>query len=232
METGTKTHDFFKRNIGSITRAQQSRLRSATVSVIGCGGLGGFVIEELARLGIGSLRICDQDRFSSSNVNRQLYAQHATMGQYKAAVAAERIRLMHGQTNVLPFTTGFQEATEQLLVNTEVVVDCLDNPESRRDLAEQCNQYELPLVHGSVQQWYGQVGVQLAGGTLIEDLYKSHAEQETPAPSVLSCTVGLIASVQAAETCKLLLGMDSPLHNTWMSIDLQRLTFDIIDRKF
>lgn len=232
MEDGTKTHDFFTRNIGSITRAQQLRLQSATVTVIGCGGLGGFVIEELARLGIGSLRICDPDMFSTSNVNRQLYAQSATIGQHKAAVAAERVRLMHGQTTVLPFTTRFQESTEQLFINTDVVVDCLDNPVSRLDLAKQCSQHEIPLVHGSVQQWYGQVGVQLAGGTLIQDLYGSHAQEETTAPSVLSCTVGLIASAQVAETCKLLLGMDSPLHNTWMSIDLRRVTFDIIDRKF
>lgn len=232
MEDGAELPDFFTRNKGSITRAQQFQLRSATVSVIGCGGLGGFVIEELARLGIGSLRICDPDKFSASNINRQLYAQNATIGQYKAAVAAERVRLIHGQTTVLPLTTRFQETGEQLFADTEVVVDCLDNPESRRELAEQCSQYKTPLVHGAVQQWYGQVGVQLAGETLMQDLYGSHSDEETTAPSVLSCTVGLVASTQVAETCKLLLGMDSPLHNTWMSIDLRRVTFDIIDRKF
>ncbi len=231
MTQAKKLPDFFARNIGSITAAQQLKLQEAIVTVIGCGGLGSFVIEELARLGIGSLRICDPDRFSISNINRQLYAQAETLGQYKAAVAAKRVRLLHGQTTVLPVMNRFQEEKKQLLANTEVVVDCLDNVSSRRELAGLCNQYQIPLVHGAVQQWYGQVGVQLAGGTLIQDLYGSHKEEETTAPSVLSCTVALIASMQVAETCKLLLGMESPLHNSWINIDLQRVTFDIIDRK-
>jgi len=230
MEDGTKKSDFFSRNIGSITTAQQLQLQEATVTVIGCGGLGGFVIEELARLGIGSLRICDPDKFSISNINRQLYAQTETLGQYKAAVAAERVHLIHGQTTVLPVMSRFQEEEEQLFADTEVVVDCLDNVNSRRELAELCNQYKIPLVHGAVQQWYGQVGVQLSGGTLIQDLYGLHAEDETTAPSVLSCTVAVIASMQVAETCKLLLDMESPLHNNWINIDLQRVTFDIIER--
>jgi molybdopterin/thiamine biosynthesis adenylyltransferase len=223
--------DFFARNIGSITVAQQFKLQKATVTVIGCGGLGGFVIEELARLGIGSLHICDPDKFSISNINRQLYAQVETIGQYKAAVAAKRVHLLHGQTTVLPVTARFQKEEEQLLANTEVVVDCLDNTGSRRELAELCNQQQIPLVHGAVQQWYGQVGVQLAGGTLIQDLYGRHTEDNKTVPSVLSCTVAVIASMQVAETCKLLLGMESSLHNNWINIDLQRATFDIINRK-
>ena len=231
MKDRTKKSDFFSRNIGSITNAQQLRLQKATVTVIGCGGLGGFVIEELSRLGIGTIHICDPDKFSISNINRQLYARAETLGQYKASVAAKRVRLMHGQTTVLPVTTRFQEEEKQLLANTEVVVDCLDNVSGRRELAGLCNQYQIPLVHGAVQQWYGQVGVQLAGGTLIQDLYGRHTEDEKTVPSVLSCTVAVIASIQVAETCKLLLGLESPLHNNWINIDLQRVTFDIIDRK-
>ena len=230
MTQAENISDFFVRNIGSITVAQQLKLQKATVTVIGCGGLGGFVVEELARLGIGNLRICDPDRFSISNINRQLYAQSDTIGQYKAAVAAKRVYLLHGQTTVLPVTTRFQEQEEQLLAGTEVVVDCLDNVSSRRELAELCNQQQIPLVHGAVQQWYGQVGVQLAGGTLIQDLYGLHVDDSTTAPSILASTVAVIASIQVAETCKLLLGMESPLHNNWINIDLRRLTFDFIER--
>ena len=223
--------NFFSRNIGSITIGQQNLLQESTVTIIGCGGLGGFVTEELARLGVGSLRICDPDKFSTSNMNRQLFAIGATMGRYKAAVAAERIRSMHDQTDIQAVTTRFQEAPESLFTGTGVVVDCLDNSDSRRELAQLCNRKHIPLVHGAVQQWYGQVGVQLAGGTLIQDLYGTHAENEKSPPSVLSCTVAVVASFQAAETCKLLLGMDSPLHNSWLSIDLQRLTVDLIKNR-
>ena len=221
--------NFFSRNIGSVTRDQQLRLQKSTVTVVGCGGLGGYVIEELTRLGIGSLKICDPDTFSVSNINRQLYAQIENLGQYKAEVAAERVKVVHGQTTVLAITNKFQKAEKSLFANADVVVDCLDNSDSRRTLADKCNQLKIPLVYGAVQQWYGQVGVQLAGGTLIHDLYQSQLDDDKKPPSVLSCIVGVIAGMQVAETCKLLLGMDSPLHKNWMSIDLRRCTFELIN---
>jgi molybdopterin/thiamine biosynthesis adenylyltransferase len=226
MESAQNIAAIFSRNIGTITRAQQLRLQQASVTVIGCGGLGCFVIEELARLGIGSLRICDPDTFTPSNLNRQLYAHNTTIGQYKADAAAERIQSIQSLTDVLALRTIFQESESPLFTDTEVVVDCLDNAIGRLELAKLCNNKKLPLVHGAVDQWYGQVGVQLAGGHLIRALYGETTEDKTDSPSVLSCTVAVIASLQVAETCKLLLGMKSPLHNNWMSIDLRRMTFE------
>lgn len=224
-----KATDVFARNIGTITCSQQRQLQRSAVTVIGCGGLGGFVIEELARLGIGTLRLCDPDTFSTSNINRQLYAATSTLGRNKAVTAANRIRTLHDQTTVLPVTEPFQKAAETLFTAADVVVDCLDNTNSRLELARQCDKKALPLVHGAVRQWYGQIGVQLPGQTVIQQLYGSSEKHDQPAPSVLACTAALVASVQVAETCKLLLGLKSDLHNNWMSIDLRRLTFDIIE---
>ena len=219
----------FDRNIGSISAAQQERLHRSTVTVIGCGGLGCFVIEELARMGVGRLCISDPDRFSTSNINRQLYAELKSTGRFKVEVAVERLDQLHGRTTVVTTKKRFQESTQLLFENTEVVVDCLDTPSERLKLSEICNHYDIPLVHGAVERWYGQTAVQLAGGTVIENIYGARQHKVQHTLSVLSCTVALIASIQAAETCKLLLGINSPLHNNWMSIDLQRMTFDIID---
>jgi len=227
MESVDKIADIFERNTGTITPAQQLRLQQATVTVIGCGGLGCFVIEELARLGVGSLRVCDPDTFTPSNINRQLYALKNTIGQYKAEAAAERIRSIHGLTRVLALTTEFQKSEAPLFSDTGVVVDCLDTITGRRELATLCTDKNLPMVHGAVDRWYGQVGVQPAGGSLIQNLYGNNDGDKTVPLSVLSCTVAVVASLQVAETCKLLLGMESLLHNKWMSIDLQRMTFEI-----
>jgi len=227
MGQETTDTDFFVRNIGAITAAQQHRLQRSTVTVIGCGGLGGYVIEELVRLGLGRLRICDPDRFTASNINRQLHAGKNTLGQNKAAVISEHVRALHGQTIIMPVTDRFQLAAEQLFVDADVVVDCLDTPGSRHDLADLCRQYSLPLVHGAVVQWYGQVGVQLPGTRLVQTLYPDPGKKQLSSPAVLSCTVALTASLQVCETCKLLLGLPSALRNSWMSIDLKRLSFDI-----
>ena len=77
----------YKRNIPAITKSDQESLKEKSVAVVGCGGLGGFVIEALARLGVGSLRLIDADSFSESNLNRQLYATEKNIGKSKAKAA-------------------------------------------------------------------------------------------------------------------------------------------------
>ncbi|BCO08418.1 thiamine biosynthesis protein ThiF [Desulfolithobacter dissulfuricans] len=219
----------FSRNLGTLNAGEQQRLGQATVTVIGCGGLGGLVIEELLRLGVGRLLLCDPDRFEPSNCNRQLYATRHTLGYPKAEVAARRVREVHGLTEAIPVVAPFQEAVNELFSATDVVVDCLDNGPARRALSLLCQGKHIPLVHGAVERWYGQVGVQMPGSTLVADLYRNTtADPEARPPSVLSCTVGVIASLQAMETCKLILDQDSPLHDTWMSVDLRSLSFELI----
>ncbi|WP_457572718.1 HesA/MoeB/ThiF family protein [Desulfolithobacter sp.] len=219
----------FSRNLGTLTTGEQQRLGQATVSVIGCGGLGGLVIEELLRLGVGRLLLCDPDRFEPTNCNRQLYATKHTLGYRKAEMAARRVREVHGLTEAVPVTAPFQEAVDVLFSATDVVVDCLDNGPARRALSLLCQGKQLPLVHGAVERWYGQVGVQMPGSTLVADLYReTPPDHEARSPSVVSCTVGVIASLQALETCKLILDHDSPLQDNWMSVDLRNLSFDLI----
>jgi molybdopterin/thiamine biosynthesis adenylyltransferase len=212
--------DFFARNQGSMTDEQQHRLQAKRVAVIGCGGLGGYVIEELVRIGVGQLDLFDPDVFSPSNCNRQLNALVPTLGQNKAEVAASRAASIHPFSKVTAFPMDFRIACEEESLQVDVAVDCLDNLQARLDLAALCNGRRIPLVHGAVSGWYGQVGVQLPGTDLIERLYPQRMT-ENSAPSVLSFTVAVIASLQAAETVKLLLGLPSSLHNNWMHIDLK-----------
>jgi molybdopterin/thiamine biosynthesis adenylyltransferase len=221
--------EYFARNQGSLTDEQQILLQQKRVAVIGCGGLGGYVIEELVRIGAGQLHLFDPDVFTPSNCNRQLNALVATLGQNKAEVAAVRAASIHPFTTVHSFPSDFRTTDEQEPLRVDVAVDCLDNIQARRDLAALCNRRNIPLVHGAVSGWYGQVGVQLPGTDLIERLYPQRMA-ESPMPSVLSFTVAVIASLQAAETVKLLLGLPSSLHNSWMHIDLKNVDFLLNER--
>lgn len=217
--------DTFARNQGALTNEQQRLLQARSVAVIGCGGLGGYVIEELVRIGVGRLHLFDPDVFSTSNSNRQLNALRSTQGCNKAEVAAQRAAAIHPFTVVQAYPADFRAVDGQPEpFRVDVVVDCLDDIQARRDLAMLCGQRSIPLVHGAVSGWYGQVGVQLPGGDLIERLYPQRMVTGEP-PSVLSFTVAIIASLQAAETVKLLLGLYSPLHNSWMHIDLKESDF-------
>jgi molybdopterin/thiamine biosynthesis adenylyltransferase len=218
--------DSFARNLGALTSRQQVELQQKRVAVIGCGGLGGYVIEELARVGIGHLVLFDPDVFSPSNCNRQLNALGTTLGQNKAAVAAARCRTIHPWCTVQFFATDFRTVPEQEGFAVDIAVDCLDDIAARRDLSALCTRRHLPLVHGAVNGWHGQVGVQLPGDDLIARLYPRRGPiQPAPPPPVLSFTVALVASLQAAEVVKSVLGLRSPLEHGWMHIDLKEGEF-------
>ena len=228
MDKALPVSHFFTRNIGTLTENQQQTLQTAGIAVIGCGGLGGYVVEELARTGIGRLTLCDPDSFTDSNINRQLYALQATIGVNKALAAKERVEAIHGMTSVQCFPVCFQQASADLFSQADVVIDCLDNTAGRFELADLCFTKKIPLVHGAVTGWYGQVGVQTVGSTLVKELYPASKNvSETPI-SVIACTVAFVASLQVAEAIKLLIGSSSPLHNNWLNIDLKRMTFEII----
>lgn len=219
--------EYFSRNQGALTEEQQQLLRQKRVAVIGCGGLGGYVIEELVRIGIGQLHLFDPDTFSPSNCNRQLNALEPTLGRSKAEVAAERAGIIHPYCTVNAFAADFRAVAEAEGFACDVVIDCLDDINARRDLAAVCRRLRLPLIHGAVNGWYGQVGVQLPGGDLIDRLYPRRPPQAAvlPPPSVLSFTVAVVASLQVAETVKILLNLWSPLIDNWMYIDLKEGEF-------
>lgn len=220
--------ELFSRNIGAISAEQQRSLQQKKAAVIGCGGLGGHVIEHLVRLGVGCIHCFDPDVFSLSNCNRQINAGMDTLGRHKAEVAARRSASIHSYTRVVPFPVDFRSPLAGDAFAVDVVIDCLDTVQARRDLSGRCTQDRLPLVHGAVNGWCGQVGVQPPGGNLISRLYPKHAATDPEAPpSVIACTVALVASLQAAESLKLLLGVPSDLDDAWMFIDLKHSEFII-----
>lgn len=90
----------YLRNIPAISEAEQVILAGKTVAVIGCGGLGGHLIELLCRVGVGSIRVVDGDVFEESNLNRQLLSTMATLDTSKAQAAAERVRAISPETAV------------------------------------------------------------------------------------------------------------------------------------
>ena len=88
----------YERNIPALCEEDCARLRARRVAVIGCGGLGGHLIELLVRVGVGHLRVVDGDVFEPSNLNRQLYSAPALLGCSKAKTAGERVRRMNPET--------------------------------------------------------------------------------------------------------------------------------------
>lgn len=208
----------------------QLRLFQARVAVVGCGGLGGFLVEELARVGVGRLQVIDPDIFDESNLNRQMLATLDSLGRSKVEVAAERVAGINPAVTVTPVKEFLTEENgEALLAGMEVVVDALDSISARRELGNICRRINLPLVHGAVAGWYGQLAVQHPGENLLSRLYPhpSQPEMELP-PDNFSAGVAAVASLQAALVIRVIL-RDTMAIGRWSSFDLKSMDIEHID---
>lgn len=222
----------YLRNIGTIEVNEQQRLFHARVAVIGCGGLGGFVIEELARLGVGYITAWDSDRVEEHNLNRQILADIENIGQYKVDLAAARVSRVNPAVTFKGFRERFQtSAGGAQLEGHDVVVDALDSVADRLELAALCCKLGIPLVHGAVQGWCGQVSTQFPGEKTIEQIYSlsGDCDQNNHKPSVLAFTPALVASLQAAEAVKILLNCGDLLRGRILLIDLLSMDFEIME---
>ena len=216
----------FKRN--SLSCLEQLRLFQSRVAIIGCGGLGGRTAELLTRLGIGHLILTDPDSFSESNLNRQIFCTVQALGRAKVEVLAGELTKINP---VLETTIREKCFNADAIVTTDVVVDCLDSPQARKDLSVLCLKHKIALVHGAVKEWYGQVGVEQTPHMLIDKLYPDTPLAAQPPPTVLPMTVGLIASIQATETCKFLLNKKSTLNGNILQTDLLQQEYEMIPYK-
>ena len=195
----------YERNVPALTEAECEALRRKRVLVVGCGGLGGHLIEMLARIGIGALRVVDGDVFEPSNLNRQLLSEVPTLGLSKAKAAAARINRVNPEVEVEAVTENMTEVNvHELLQGCDAVLDGLDNIESRRVLASACTRAGIPYIYGAVNGWVAQAAISMPGDHLVDILYPKDVIIKNK--SVLSFTPALCASVQVSLCVKLLVG--------------------------
>lgn len=215
----------YQRNRQMISTAQQRQLFDSRVVVVGAGGIGGYVLEQLARLGVGQIVTIDDDVFEESNLNRQLLSSPAKLGRVKVDVAVERLVEINPAVNVYPFRTRFERRNAaELLADAACVVDAVDNVATRLDLADSCGELGIPLVHGAIAGWYGHVTTVLPGDKSLQTLYR-HWKGGNGVEAVLgnpSFTPALAASLQVGEVCKVLLGQGKLLSG-------RELAFDVLD---
>ena len=195
----------FARNIPALTEEECLLLRQKKVLVVGCGGLGGHIIDQLARIGIGSIRAVDGDVFEETNLNRQLLSSMPLLGVSKAKAAGEHISRVNPEIAVETVSSYLTEANVmELIAGCDVVLDALDNIQSRKILAAACEEAGIPYVYGAISGWVAQAAVSMPGDQLMEILYPD--EVEIRDKSVLSFTPALCAALQVSLAVKLLTG--------------------------
>ena len=215
----------YERNEPAISEAEQTTLAGKRALVAGCGGLGGYIIEFLGRIGVGFITAVDGDVFTVSNLNRQLLSTEETLGRPKPDCARERMAAVNPDIDVVPVCGYITEANvEEMIEGHDVIVDALDNGKTRLLLTSAARKAGIPFVSGAIGGWHGRVIV-LYPGDNADFLW-----QGPPAGSMgnLCCTAAHVASVQAAETVKVLLGKPGVIRSRLLEINLLSAQWDEI----
>ena len=140
MENHQKAENPFARTELMLGAEAMERLARSRVAVFGIGGVGGYVVEALARSGVGALDLIDNDTISVTNINRQIFALHSTLGRPKVDVAAERVRDINPKCQVTTHQMFYlpENADEIDLSCFDYVVDSLDTITAKMEIARRC----------------------------------------------------------------------------------------------
>lgn len=125
-----------------------ARLQAARVAIFGVGGVGGFCVEALARAGVGTLHLYDDDTVSESNLNRQIVALRSTIGQPKAKVMADRVLDINPdcQVQAIPMFYLPENADQVDLSQYDYVIDCIDTVAAKLELVSRCTALQVPII--------------------------------------------------------------------------------------
>ena len=225
----------YLRNMGTIGLDGQIKLLQSTVAVVGAGGLGGTIVELLARQGVGHLIIIDNDCFTEENLNRQIMSTERNLGEYKTAIAAKRAREVNSAITVTTFLERLTKENAQKLLNgARVVVDGLDNLSSRLAVEQACRQLAIPYIHASIAGFNGQlmtifpedVGLSSVYGSSSNTILEQGIETKTGNPST---TPALLAVLQVQEVVKIITGAGKPARNQILLVDARECTIDRIE---
>jgi len=207
----------YKRNQSTISIENQLKLLNANVAIIGCGGLGGHIAELLTRIGVGKLTLFDFDIFEEHNLNRQNFSNSNSLGKEKVIVVKEALELINPALHVEPFVKKFDPLADMDLISQcDVVVDALDNPQTKLDLSFKCKEKNIAFVHGAIAGMTGQ----FTTCNTLENLYRSGSSGIEKSVGNPSFSVTFAASIQSCEVIKTILGLGDTLKDNILMTNL------------
>jgi len=224
----------YLRNRASISGEEQLTLCGSCVAVVGAGGLGGHVILLLARMGIGHIVVVDPDRFDETNLNRQALSSPEALGKWKAEEAVKEVGRVNPGVRVTAHRLRIDSTNaEEMLRGSDVIVDALDNIPDRFVIETVSKSLGIPLVHGALAGFEGQVMTVFPEDSGIRCLYGPRDQvgeggskrERSRGPEVVlgvpAVTPAIVAGLQAAEVVKILLRRGKLFRNCMLHVDLE-----------
>ena len=209
----------------------QAKLLGSKVLMLGAGGLGSPSAMYLAAAGVGTIGIVDMDEVDASNLQRQILHNIDRIGDRKVDSAKKTLNLLNPDVKVITYDTRLDASNiMEIIKGYDVIVDGADNFPSRYLLNDASIKLGIPVVHGSIFRFEGMVTVfDPKSGPTYRDMVPEPPPAEL-APScaeagVLGVLPGIVGSIQALETIKVLLGLGDSLSGRILAIDTTEMTF-------
>lgn len=201
----------YLRQIPLLGEEGQEKIGGTSVLIAGAGGLGTVCALMCAYAGFGKIRIVDSDVVERHNLNRQVLYTAADRGLPKVEAAARRLRKINPFVSVEPVRTRVAEGTiDSLVRGIDIVIDAMDNYDARYILDDAAFENGIPLIHGAVNGFYGQVSSILPGTSPCLHCIVPHPPVREEVP-VIGVTVGTVGSIQVTEAVKIVTGVGRPL---------------------
>jgi molybdopterin/thiamine biosynthesis adenylyltransferase len=217
--------------MGIMNDSELKKFVFTKVLVIGVGGLGGYIASSLARIGVSSITIVDFDNFEDSNLNRQMFSTLKSLHKPKVEVVKQGLLDINPNLNINAIHTKLDNSFDlSYFKDVDIVFDAVDNIESKILLEKYCAKFKIPLIHGAIAGWYGQIGIILPGSNILSELYKDNLhgiESELMSPTF---TPGVIGNMMISEFVKFILKKEA-LINQILYVDLLDHEYRIMYKK-
>lgn len=219
--------DYWARQKLMFKPEEQEKIREMVVMIVGVGGLGTHQAQELQRIGVKKIYLVDFDLISPGNLNRQIFYGRKDLKGYKVDVAKKYLDQFELGTEIIAHN---QQLNPQMEIRPDVniIFDALDTFKARLILETLAEQYQLPLIHGGLYAWYGQITTIIPGRTKKLSTIFPSTEAQEPIPA-FSPLVALVASLQVIEGVKVYLHDEQILANRLLLIDASDYSFEMIN---
>lgn len=211
-----------------IGQGGQEHLSTRAALVVGAGGLGSPILQYLVASGVGRIGIVDQDCLELSNLNRQVLYNHQDLGQEKARLAKQKLAGLNEHCQITAYPYRLTEANALATASTyDIIIDASDNLETRYLLDDTAQKLGIPYLYGAVEGFVGQTSLfHYEGAGSYRSLFPSYdATTDSLAVGVIGATAGVLGSLMAMETIKVLLGLPSSLAGQLLHFDLKNMHF-------
>lgn len=204
-------------NFGEVA---QEKIKHSKVLIVGAGGLGSPVSIYLAAAGVGHIVICDCDKVELSNLNRQILHSTLDISKQKSNSAKESLSNLNPEITIDTHTVKIDNSNiEGLAMGVDLIVDCLDNIETRLALNSCSLKNNIPIMHAGIDSWTAQITLlQPPETACMNCLFSDYIETDAPKP-VIGAMAGIVGTIQAFETLKYLAKTGVNLKNKLLYFD-------------